>query len=135
MEYDQRVIIRFLCKERVSPEEIHPHLEAQLEDATYSERSIRRWRQYVRQGCENLHDKVRSGRPPIDFPDIRILVSLDEESFHSVYSVTEALCVSDSTILSHFLESLGMKIFICIGSRRGSRPVGDRFRWKLAQSY
>jgi hypothetical protein len=45
MEYDERVIIRFLCKERVSPEDIQTHLEAQFGDATYSgsnERSVRR---------------------------------------------------------------------------------------------
>jgi hypothetical protein len=43
MEDDQRVIIRFLCKERVSPEDIHAPLEAQFRDATDSERSVWRW--------------------------------------------------------------------------------------------
>jgi hypothetical protein len=45
MEYDQRVIIRFLCKERVALEDIHTRLEAQFEDITYSEYSERsiRW--------------------------------------------------------------------------------------------
>jgi hypothetical protein len=42
MESNQKVIIRFLCKERVSPEDIHACLEAQFGDATYSERSVRR---------------------------------------------------------------------------------------------
>jgi hypothetical protein len=41
MEYDQRVIILFLCKERVSPEEIHTRLEAQFGGITYSERRVR----------------------------------------------------------------------------------------------
>jgi hypothetical protein len=42
MESGQRVIIRFLCKERVSSEDIHEDLEAQFGDATYNERSV--WR-------------------------------------------------------------------------------------------
>jgi hypothetical protein len=52
-----------------------------------------------------------SGRPPIDFLDIRILASLDERRFHSAYSIVESLCVSHSTILSYLRESPGMKIF------------------------
>jgi hypothetical protein len=99
MEYGQRVIIRFLCKERFSPEYIYAHLEAQFGDTTYSEyseRSVRRWGQYVRQGREDLHDEVRSGRPPIDFLDIRILALPDEQPFHSAYSIAETLGLSHS---------------------------------------
>jgi hypothetical protein len=81
MEYDQRVIIRFLYKERFSPGDIHTCLEAQLGDAIYSERSIWGWCQYVLQGREGLRNEVRSGRPPIDFLDIRILALLDEQLF------------------------------------------------------
>jgi hypothetical protein len=43
MEYDQKVIIRFLYKKRVSPEDTHARPEAQFGDAPYSERSVRRW--------------------------------------------------------------------------------------------
>jgi transcriptional antiterminator len=52
---------------------------------------------------------VRSGRPPMDFFDIRILSLLDEQLFHSAYSIAETLCVSESTILSHLRESLAVK--------------------------
>jgi hypothetical protein len=82
MEYDQRVIIQLLCEERVSPEDIQARLEAQLGDVAYRERSVWRWCQYVRQGGEDLHDEVGSGRPPIDFLNIRILAVLDEQPFH-----------------------------------------------------
>jgi hypothetical protein len=111
MEYDQRVIIRVPSKECVSPEDIHARLEAQLEDTSdseYSERSVRRWCQYARQGREDLHDKVRPDRLPITFLNIRILVWLNEQPFHSAYSIVEALCVSSSTILSHLWELLRM---------------------------
>jgi DNA-binding transcriptional ArsR family regulator len=111
MEFDQRVIIRFLCKDRVSLEDIHAHIEAEFGDATYSEQSVQWWCQYVRQRREDLHDEVQSGRPPIDFLDIRILVLLNQQPFHSAYSIAEALGVSHSTVLSHLRESLGLKNF------------------------
>jgi hypothetical protein len=81
MEYHQRIIIRFLCKERVSPEAVHAHLEAQFENATYSKRRVGRWRQYVRQGCKDLDDDEGPGRPPNDFLDLRIMALLDESHF------------------------------------------------------
>jgi hypothetical protein len=111
MEYNHRVIIRFLCKERVSPEDMYPHLEARFGDATYSERSVRRWFQYVRQGPEDVPGEVRSGRPLIDLLDLRILALLGEQPFHSAYSITEALGAFDSTILNHLQEWLGITIF------------------------
>jgi hypothetical protein len=120
MECDKRVIIRFLCKECVSPKDIHAQLGAQFGDATYneySERSVRWWCQYVRQGRKGVYHEVRCGRLPIDFLDIRILALLDKQLFHSAYSIAEAREVSHSIILSHLRESLGMKIFIYVGSR------------------
>jgi hypothetical protein len=54
---------------------------------------------------------VRSGNPPIDLLDIRISALLDEQPFHSVYSIVETLCISHSTFLSHLRELLGLKNF------------------------
>jgi hypothetical protein len=54
---------------------------------------------------------VRFGRPPNDFLDIRILALLDEQPFHSVYSIPEVLCVSHSTILNQLRQSLRVKNF------------------------
>jgi hypothetical protein len=48
---------------------------------------------------------VGPGRPPIQFPDIQILALLEEQLFHSMADAPE---ISDSTIMSHLLESLGM---------------------------
>jgi DNA-binding transcriptional ArsR family regulator len=58
-----------------------------------------------------LHDEARSGRPPIDFLHIRILALLDEQSFHSAYSIAQALTISHSIILNHLRELFGMKNF------------------------
>jgi hypothetical protein len=52
------VMVWFLCKEGISPEDIHAYLEAQFGDAIYSERSPWQWPQYVRQGREDLRDEV-----------------------------------------------------------------------------
>jgi hypothetical protein len=52
---------------------------------------------------------MRSGSPLIDFLDIQIMALLDEQPFHSAYSIVEALHVSHSTILSPLRESLGLK--------------------------
>jgi AraC-like DNA-binding protein len=117
MDHDQRVVIRFLCDECVSSEDIQAHLEAQFGVANYRERSVRLWCQYVRQGREDPRDEGQPGRLPIDYLDIRILALLDERPFHSVYLIAEALGVSHSTILSRLRELLGMKIFSHVGFR------------------
>jgi hypothetical protein len=111
MQCDQRVIIPSLCKERVSREDIHAHLEAGFGDTTYSERSFRRWCQYVQQGREGLHTAVRFGRRSIDFLHIRILPLLDERPFRSAYLIAQALGIFRSTISSHLRAPLGMKVF------------------------
>jgi hypothetical protein len=133
IEYDERVIIRFLCKEGVSPEDIHARPELQFRDATYSERSVRQQCQYVRQGREDLHDEARYGRPPIEFRHIRILALLDEQPLHSAYSIAEALCVSRSIILSHLQSSLGMKIFHSHWIPHELTTSCDKFGWKLVK--
>jgi hypothetical protein len=122
MENDQSVIIRFLCKERVSPEDFHTRLEAQFRDAIYSKRSVRRWYQYVRQRHEDLHGELRSVSPTIDFLDIRILALLEKHPFHSASSIVEALCVSHSIILSHLRESLGNFLYTL-----DPAPVNNQF--------
>jgi DNA-binding Lrp family transcriptional regulator len=78
---------------------------------------------------------VRSGRPPNDLLDIRILALLAKRPSHSGYSIAEALGISKSTILSYLRESLGMKIVSNVGSRTSQRPLCNRFGWKLAVSY
>jgi histone-lysine N-methyltransferase SETMAR len=111
MDFEQRVIIRFLFKEGVDANDIHTRLSAQFGDKAYSLRSVRRWCQYVRQGRELMHDEPRSGRPPVDFLDIQILSNLEKYPFHSADSLAEILKVSHATILKHLHDALGMKNF------------------------
>jgi predicted ArsR family transcriptional regulator len=60
---------------------------------------------------QDLHDDVRSGRPPIDHLDAKIIAGLEMEPFSSAYSLAEALDVSPTAVLSHLLDSLEMKNF------------------------
>jgi hypothetical protein len=73
MEYEQRVIIRFHFQEDANADDIHRRLQAQFTDDAYSIRSVRRWCQFIRQRREDLHDDPRSGGPPIDFIDTKLL--------------------------------------------------------------
>jgi hypothetical protein len=57
-----------------------------------------------------LGDKLRSGRPPIDFPDIQI-ASLGKQPFHSAYSLAEIFDASHTTILNHLHDQLRIKLF------------------------
>jgi hypothetical protein len=50
MEYEQRVIIRFLLQEDANANDIHTRPQAQFTDGAYSIRTVRHWRQFIRQG-------------------------------------------------------------------------------------
>jgi transcriptional regulator of aromatic amino acid metabolism len=111
MEFEQRIIIRFLYREHTESRDIHARLSAQFNDAADSLRSVQCWCQYIRQGHELPDDEPRSGRPPIDFLDIQILSSLEKQPLHSGHSLAEILDVSYTTILNHLRDSLGIKLF------------------------
>jgi hypothetical protein len=51
-----------------------------------------------------LNDEPRAERPPIDFLDLQILLSLEKQPFHSVYSLVEILDVKTSLVGQIFDE-------------------------------
>jgi hypothetical protein len=61
---------------------------------TIESRSFWQWWQSVQQGGEDVDDKVRPVRQPIDFLGIRTLTLFDEKPFHSAYSIDGALGIS-----------------------------------------
>jgi hypothetical protein len=111
MDFEQRVIIRFLFKEGVDANDIHPRLLAQLGNKVYSLGSLQRWCQYVRQARELMHDERRSRWPPVHCIDIQILSNLEKHRFHSAYSLAEIHPVSRAMILKHLHDACGMKHF------------------------
>jgi hypothetical protein len=111
MELEQRIIRCFLYREHAEPRDIHTLLSAQFDDAASSLRSVQRWCQYIQQGRQLPDNEPRSGRPPIDFFGIQILSSLEKQPFHWAYSLADIRDVSHTTILNHFRDSLGIKVF------------------------
>jgi hypothetical protein len=102
----QRVVIRFLHKERVSPDEI---LAAQPCKDLHSKRNFD-WccAQFVGRR-DAIDDGYCSGRPPIEHPETKILACLESERFQGASSLDETLTVSRATVLNRLHNSLRMK--------------------------
>jgi hypothetical protein len=91
MRPEQRVIIRFLLKEKVHPTQIHKRLATQYGLETHSLGSVQYWCQLFDCGRQNLHDGPRSGRPPIDHLDAKIISCLERELLFSLVIVLNHL--------------------------------------------
>jgi hypothetical protein len=101
MEYDQRVIIRFLSNERTTADEITTRLQIQLAEHAYKLRIVRFWIGEVRFGRQDLHDEIRTGRPPLDDIDVKILAILYKSPFECAASIAERLCATHATALNY----------------------------------
>jgi hypothetical protein len=71
MEYDQRLIIRFLSTERIGANEITTRLQAQFGQHAYKLRTVQFWITEVGFGRQDLHNEIRTGRPPLDDLDAK----------------------------------------------------------------
>jgi hypothetical protein len=111
MEYDQRVIIRFLLNEGVDIRDIVDRLQAQFGKHAYKLQTIQFWIIEVRFGRQDLHDEIHIGRPPLDDLDIKILAVLDKSLFESACSISETLHVAHSIILLHLHDSISFRSF------------------------
>jgi hypothetical protein len=56
MEYDQRLILKFLFNEGCDANQIVERLEAQFHEDAYSSRSVQFWIGEIKRGREDLHD-------------------------------------------------------------------------------
>jgi hypothetical protein len=81
MEYEQRMIVRFLLRDNTNAYNNFKGLQGQFIGDGQSIRSIRRWSQFMRQRSEDLHDHPRLGRPPIGLIDTAILSVFETEPF------------------------------------------------------
>jgi hypothetical protein len=59
MDYERRVIMRFLCKEGVLPAEIHTKVEAEFGEDAYSLCSVQRWFRFAQRGREDRRENDR----------------------------------------------------------------------------
>jgi hypothetical protein len=117
MEYDQRMMIRFLLNERIDVDEIAHRLHAQFGEHIYALPTVRFWIAEVRLGRQDFHDEIYIGRPPLDDFDAQILAILDKSPFESARSIAETLGVAHSTILLHLHDSIHFASFHLLGCR------------------
>jgi hypothetical protein len=60
MEYDQRVIIRFLWNEEVDVRDITDRLRPQFGEHAYALRRVQFWIAWVLSGRQDLYDEIRA---------------------------------------------------------------------------
>jgi hypothetical protein len=111
MEYDQRVIIRFLSNEGIAADEITTRFQAQFAEHAYKLRTVRFWIGDARFGRQDFHDEIGTGRPPLDDVDAKILTILNKSPFESMRSIAERLCVSHAIVLNYLHLSIDFKSF------------------------
>jgi hypothetical protein len=111
MEDDQTVIIKFLWNERADARQIVTILQAELGENSYQLRTVQFWIGEIRRCCQDLHDEMRSRRPPLDDLDSKILVILEKSPFGSSRSMAQRLAVVQSIVLWHLHESIAIKSF------------------------
>jgi hypothetical protein len=111
MEHDQRVTIRFLLNEGTDIHDITNRLQAQFGEHAYELRTARFWIAEVWLGHQDFHDEIRTGRPPLDDLDAKIVAMLDRPSFESACSIAETLPIAYLTVLLHLYNSIGLRSF------------------------
>jgi hypothetical protein len=65
----------------------------------------------VQFGYEDLDNEIRTGRPPLDAFQGKILAILDNPPFKSSRSIVKRLLIVYSVVLRHLYEFLGFKSF------------------------
>jgi hypothetical protein len=88
MQYEQRVIIRFLANRNWDANDITAALKEDFGQHAYALRTVQSWLVEIRQGGQDLHDLHRSGRSPLDHIDTQILTALDKWPFESCRSLS-----------------------------------------------
>jgi hypothetical protein len=94
MEYDQRMIIKFLWNDGVDTRQIVARLQAQFAEHFYQLRTVRFWITEIRCGRQDLHEEIRSGRPHLDDLDSKNLEILEKSPFESSHSIAVRLFVA-----------------------------------------
>jgi hypothetical protein len=78
MEYDQRMIVKFLLNEGADARDIADRLQAQFGEHGYKLWTVQFWIAEVQLDCQDLHDEIRTGIPPLNDLDAKTLVILDK---------------------------------------------------------
>jgi hypothetical protein len=111
LEYDQRVIIKFLHNEEADTHDIIQRFQTQFAQNAYAFRTVQFWIDEVCRGRQALHDENSMGRPPLDDLDAKILTISDKSLFESTRSIAETLYIGLTTVLRHLHDSIGFRSF------------------------
>lgn len=60
---EQRGVIKYLFKKRLTPKEIHDNMQTTLGESAPSYATVKKWVAKFKRGRENIEDDPRSGRP------------------------------------------------------------------------
>jgi transposase len=91
MEYERRVIIKFLFNEGADARQIAERLKAQFHEDAYALRAVQFWITELRRGREDIHDEPRMGSPSAENLPTKIQELLNENPFESAWSMAEVL--------------------------------------------
>jgi hypothetical protein len=111
MEYDQKMIIKFLLNKRSDVGNIADRQQAQFGEHAYQFRIVQFWITEIQLGRQDFHDEICTGISPLDDLDAKILAILDKSPFESAHSIAETLCVAHSTVLLHLYDCIGFRSF------------------------
>lgn len=108
-EIEQRSVIHFYYKKGKTPQQIHPKLVAVYEKDAYTLKSVEYWYHQFKCGRNNVDDASKTGRPPLDDVDARILSTLNDYPFATLSMLSDACNCSIGTIYNHLTNILGYK--------------------------
>jgi hypothetical protein len=110
MDHVQRVVIKFLWKEKANASQIAARLQEQFFEHAYPLRTVQFWITEIWRGRQDLHDEMRSGTGPLDDLDGKNWAILDKSPFESAHSMAERLLVAYSIVLQYLHESIWFKL-------------------------
>jgi hypothetical protein len=111
MEYDQRVIIRFLWNEGIDVDKITHRIHAQFGEYVHKLQTVRFWIAEVRLVHQDLHNESCAGILPLDDLDAKILVILNKSFFEPTSSIVEIRHVAHSIVFLQLYDSIGFRSF------------------------
>jgi hypothetical protein len=111
IEYDHRVIIKFLWNDRADARDIADRLQAQFGEHAYKLWTIQFCITEVRLRRQDLQSETRTGNLPLDDLDGKMLAILDKSLFEPTHSIIATLYVAHSKVLLHLHDSVGFRLF------------------------
>jgi hypothetical protein len=111
MELEQQHIIKLLHLKGLKLQETATELSNAYGQDAYAKPSIKYWPSQIRLGRNDLQTRHVGGREPLDDADTEILALRSKFPFSSVQTIAYSLNMPVSTIHSHLVDKIGLKMF------------------------